>query len=214
MNLMDGIQKRRSIRKFRKQPITAAALRQMLEAAICAPSGSNRQPWRFQIITNPAVRERLISCTQAAIKDVAEDVQPGFAANFVGYSQYFLNFGQAPALIVVLYKSEPMLASFFKEGTASANRMQALELKSSVMSVSMAVQNLLLAATELGLGTCVMTGPLIAADAFARILSVPEGWELLCLVSVGYPDEKPPPLAKKPVDHVVLPPPSGDSHGI
>lgn len=214
MNVLKAIQLRRSIRKFQNQRVPVDALRQMLEAAICAPSGSNRQPWRFQIITNPVVRDRLISCTQAAIADVAKDVQPGFADNFVGYSKYFLNFGQAPMLIAVLYKSEPMLASLFKEGTDSSNRMQALEMKSSVMSVSMAVQNLLLAATELGLGTCVMTGPLIAADAFAHILSVPEGWELLCLVSVGYSDEEAQPLRKKTVEHVVLPPPSGDAHGI
>ncbi len=214
MNLLKAIQLRRSIRKFRNRRVSADALRQMLEAAICAPSGSNRQPWRFQIIVNPAVRDRLVSCTQAAIQDAAEDVQSGFATNFVSYSQYFLKFGQAPALIVVLYKSEPMMASLFKEGTRSQELMQALELKSSMMSVSMAVQNLLLAATELGLGTCVMTGPLIAAEPLSRILSIPEGWDLLCMVSVGYPDEEPQPLRKKTVEHVVLPPPSGDSHGI
>jgi F420 biosynthesis protein FbiB-like protein len=214
MNVLEAIQGRRSIRKFKEQPVPESALRQVLEAAICAPSGSNRQPWRFQIITDPSTRDRLVACTQEAIAGVTEDVQPGFAADFSGYSQHFQNFGQAPAVIVVLQKIEPMLVSLFKEGTRSQELMQALELKSSVMSVSMAVQNMLLAATELGLGTCVMTGPLIAADAFARILSVPEGWELLCLVSVGYPDEKPQPLRKKIVDHVVLPPPSGDSHGI
>ena len=213
MNVLEGIQNRRSIRKFKNQPVPESALRQILESAICAPSGSNRQPWRFSVITDPALRDRLVTCTQEAIAEVTKDIQPGFATDFSGYSQHFQNFGQAPALIVVLHKVEPMLASLFKEGTSSYNRMKALEQKSSVMSVSMAVQNLLLAATEFGLGTCVMTGPLIAAEALAHILPVPEGWDILCLVSAGYPDEVPPPLRKKSVAQVVLTFKTGDNDG-
>lgn len=214
MNLLEGIQSRRSIRKFKDQPVPEFELRQMLDAAICAPSASNRQPWRFSVITDPAIRDRLLTCTQEAIARVAGDVQPDFGGDFLAYSQNFQNFGEAPALIVVLHRVEPMLASLLKEGTSSYNRMQALELKSSVMSVSMAVQNLLLAATELGLGACVMTGPLLAAEAFARILPIPEGWDLLCLVSVGIPDEEPQPLRKKSVDQVVLTSKTGDADGI
>lgn len=214
MNVMEAIQGRRSIRKFKEQPVLDSVLRQVLEAAICAPSGSNRQPWRFIVITDPAIRKRLVVCTQEAIAGVTEDVQPGFTAGFSAYSQHFQNFGQAPALIVVLHKIEPMLASLFKEGSSSCNRIQALEMKSSVMSVSMAVQNLLLAATDQGLGSCVMTGPLIASEALSRMLSVPEGWDLLCMVSVGYPDEEPQPLRKKTVDQVIIKPTSGKTDGI
>jgi F420 biosynthesis protein FbiB-like protein len=214
MNVMEVMQCRRSIRKFKDTPVPDSAIRCLLEAAVLAPSASNRQPWRFMVITDPHIRDSLVTCTQEAITDATDDVQAGFATDFLSYSQHFQNFGQAPALIVVLHKIEPLLASLFKEGTSSYNRMQALELKSSVMSVSMAVQNLLLAATDQGLGTCVMTGPLIASEALSRILSVPEGWDLLCMVSVGYSDEEPQPLRKKTVEQVVITPKSGNSYGI
>ena len=55
LTVMEAIQKRRSIRKFKDTPVPDELIEQMLEAARLAPSGTNRQPWRFQIIKDKAI---------------------------------------------------------------------------------------------------------------------------------------------------------------
>lgn len=204
MTLADAIQKRRSIRRYKEIPLPEAAIHSLLEAAVCAPSASNRQPWRFMAINEAGMRKQMGAITREAIACAQEDLLPEFEEAFLEYAQHFLLIEDAPTVIVVLHKEETTLSALFKEHSLSSQRMVALEKKSAVMSVSMAVQNLLLSATEQGLGSCVMTGPLLASEALSDYLGVPEGWALLCLVCVGYPDETPQPLRKKTIEHVMV----------
>ena len=71
------------------------------------------------------------------------------------------------------------------------------------LSVAMAVENLLLAAQALGLGTCVFTAPLVVAQAITAVVALPPGFDLCCLVAVGYPDESPEPPLRKPLEQSV-----------
>jgi nitroreductase len=71
------------------------------------------------------------------------------------------------------------------------------------LSVAMAVQNLGLAAQAVGLGTCVLTAPLVVPESIATTLALPTGFEITCLVAVGYPDEAPEPPRRKALDHIV-----------
>lgn len=59
LTVVEAIQKRRSIRRFKPGQVPDELILQMLEAARQAPSGSNRQPWRFQIVKDMALRERI-----------------------------------------------------------------------------------------------------------------------------------------------------------
>ncbi len=59
MKVLDVIQKRRSVRKYKKDPIPEKALRRVLEAARLAPSGKNIQPWKFIIVKDKALKEKL-----------------------------------------------------------------------------------------------------------------------------------------------------------
>ena len=61
LTLMEAIRRRRSIRKFKPDPIPDEIINQILEAARLAPSASNRQPWRFQIVKSPILREKIYS---------------------------------------------------------------------------------------------------------------------------------------------------------
>ncbi len=66
----------------------------------------------------------------------------------------------------------------------------------------MAVQNLLLAAHALGLGSCVLTAPLIVRDVVVRELSLPQEFDLTCLVALGHPDETPAPPRRKSIEQI------------
>jgi len=59
MNVKEAIESRRSIRKYKADPVEPGQVRELLEAARLAPSGSNTQPWRFIVVTDPAAREAL-----------------------------------------------------------------------------------------------------------------------------------------------------------
>jgi nitroreductase len=59
MKVLDVIQKRRSVRKYKKDPIPEKALRRVLEAARLAPSGKNIQPWKFIIVKDKVLKEKL-----------------------------------------------------------------------------------------------------------------------------------------------------------
>ncbi len=214
MNVFDAMRARRSIRSFQASPVPEAALAQMLEAAVCAPSAANRQPWRFLVVRDPAVCQRLAACVHEAVRDVAREVQPEFVCDFIEYGRRFAGLERVPALVVALARKDDTLAGLLRPDAPSRAWLLRLEQDNARMGVSMAVQNLLLAATAQGLGTCVMTGPLLARDACARILSIPEGWDILCLVCVGYPDGEPVPPRKKTAAQVTLTHPPGEAHGV
>jgi nitroreductase len=96
------------------------------------------------------------------------------ASEFIYYATFFSN---APVLLVVSHKqpvsvSVPLLAGLKNPELVSGE----------TLSVAMAVQNLLLAALTLGLGTCVLTGPLLVQDALSKVLGLPACHDLTCLV--------------------------------
>jgi F420 biosynthesis protein FbiB-like protein len=209
LNLTELIRQRRSIRKFKDRPVPEPLIRNMIEAAVCAPSASNRQPWRFMVVSDPALRRQMAAGVEEAASRMAGEIRPGFEKDYQSYSRHFLLFEQAPVLLLALFRSEATLAALFREDSPAHERMTALEQEGAVISVAMAVQNLLLSAADQGLGACVMTGPLIAVESLERLLSVPDGWKILCMVGVGYPDESPGLIRKKTVEQVVIHPKPG-----
>lgn len=59
MEVRDSMKKRRSIRKFNDIPVKPAIIRQLIEAAVAAPSAKNRQPWKFIVYTDAATQNML-----------------------------------------------------------------------------------------------------------------------------------------------------------
>jgi nitroreductase len=72
-----------------------------------------------------------------------------------------------------------------------------------LISTSLALQNLMLYAHSVGLGSSCMTGPLVAAGAIKHLLDIPQSWHVAACVPVGYPAEAPQPVGRKSVDTVV-----------
>ncbi len=72
-----------------------------------------------------------------------------------------------------------------------------------LQSVSAAIQNMLLAVHALGYGSCWMTGPLVAQDAFGTLLGFGKETSIVALLPIGLPDEDPPARSRKPLEEVV-----------
>jgi nitroreductase len=112
-------------------------------------------------------------------------------------THYATFFAEAPLLVLALHKrpvsvSAPLLAGLKNPELASGEPL----------SVAMAVQNLLLATQALGLGACVLTGPLLAPEAIARTLALPPGYDLTCMVAMGHPAESPAAPRRKTIEQI------------
>src|SRR5262245_42180221 len=102
---------RRSIRAFTEAPIPRAVLERVLEAAITAPSSTNRQPWRFAVVTAPRLRASLVEAVRARTTELKAAIQRSHhAEEFGSYGDFFFEPLQTAAAIVVpQYREYPDL---------------------------------------------------------------------------------------------------------
>lgn len=182
-HFLDIILTRRSIRRYEKRPVPPALVEQILTAAAWSPSAHNRQPWRFVIIADLAVKERLaIAMGDRLRHDLSTDgLPPETIEKDAGRS--YTRITGAPLLVLVCLTMADM-------DIYSDERRQLNELTMAIQSTAMAGQNLLLAAHALGLGACWLCAPLFCADVVSRVLDLPGEWQPQGLITVGYPAEE------------------------
>jgi nitroreductase len=196
---------RRSVRRFRPDPPPRPLIEQLLEAAITAPSASNKQPWRFLVVTRADLIAGLAAEVRAAVARIARHIEPASEGSFRAYGDYFTRFEKAPVVIVALHRALTLLTNLAQPDMPAEDRARiaAMERDSGLMGTAMALENLLLAAHALGLGASGMTGPLVAVDRIRALLEIPPSWEVAALVPVGFPAEDPAPTERKGVEKVV-----------
>ena len=181
-SLLECLRQRRSIRRYRPEPVPNHLVEQMLEAAIWAPSAHNRQPWRFVVIREAATKHRLAAAMGKQLRAdlTADGVPEEVIAKDVNRSYQRLT--GAPLLVLVCLSMADM------DAYPDAQR-QRNEWIMAAQSTAMAGQNLLLAAHALGLGACWMCAPLFVPDVVGETLDLPADWEPQGLVTIGYPAE-------------------------
>ena len=185
MDVYEAIKGRRSIRKFKKVPIAKELMEKIFEVALWAPSGMNRQNWKFYVVAGEP-KEELVRICSASIQHLEPHLReffPGKPKVIEGARSFFRRLGDAP--IVVCAYFEP---SNLKDATGYQN-------------VAATIQNLLLVAHSEGLGSCWMTGPVYVSPEINRFLGV-DDLNLVAVIPMGYPDETPPVPPRRP-DRVV-----------
>ena len=174
---------RRSIRRYKPEPVPPALVEQLLTAAIWAPSAHNRQPWRFAVITGSETKRSLAAAMGQKLRsDLTADKVP---ANVIekDVSRSYQRITGAP-LLVLLCQSMQDMDSYPDE------RRQGKEWVMATQSTAMAAQNFLLAAHALGLGACWMCAPLFVPELVQTVLRLPETWAPQALITLGYPAEE------------------------
>lgn len=185
MDLYEAIKGRRSVRKFKKTPVAKDLLEKIFDVALWAPSGVNRQNWKFFVLAGEK-RETLVAVSATSFQYVEPHLQELFAEKpkiFEATRRFFKRLGDAPVVVCAYF--EP------------ANVADV----TSYQNVAAAIQNLLLVAYANGLGSCWMTGPVYVADQVSRFLGV-EDMTLVAIIPMGYPDETPKVPPRRP-DRVV-----------
>ena len=195
---------RRSVRRFRPEPVPRALIERCVEAASYAPSASNRQDWLFGVVDCPerllafdddlraTVDARIASASEgnSAARETAESVWRDILDGF--------RWGDAPAAVAVSCK--PPATFLIAEGRSPE---EAMALSGSFASAAMATQNFMLAANDAGLGTCCFTAPLAKDEIVRRHFAVPARRLVVCLIAVGWPDESPAPPPRRPIETIL-----------
>ena len=173
---------RRSIRRYTHQPVPRNVIESLIEAAIWAPSAHNRQPWRFAVITNATIKERLASMMGEQLRrDLTAD---GVSEEVIAAdtTRSYARITGAPAAVLLCLSMQDM-------DTYPDQRRSANEFLMAAQSTAMAGQNLLLAAYQAGLGACWMCAPLFCQAVVKQALELPDDWQPQALITLGYPAE-------------------------
>ncbi len=179
-DLLSLLATRRSIRRYRPEPVPDTVVDQLLTAAAWAPSAHNRQPWRFAVIRRREAKERLATAMGRRLRaDLTADQVPAeLIAKDVNRS--YQRITGAPLLVLLCLTMVDM-------DSYPDPRRQQHEQTMAVQSTAMAGQNLLLAAHRLGLGACWMCAPLFVPELVRQTLQLPADWLPEALITIGYP---------------------------
>ena len=199
MDVFEALYTTRAMRRVSDDPIPDDVLKQMVDAGIRAPSGSNRQGWKFIVVTDPEIKNQLGDLYREAwdfyVKEfyggtsdlgassVLDDEKAEQVVRITKSATWLSeNFHRVPTMFVVLSRNDPTGSSIFP-----------------------AIWSLMLAGRAHGVGTCLTTvlGMFKPQQAF-KILNIPsdKGWKIDAVVTAGYPLGKWGVAKRNPVDEV------------
>jgi nitroreductase len=178
MSVMDAIYRRRAVRSYTGQPVGKDTIRNLLNAAVWAPTAVHEEPWAFAVIEDKEIMKRLSDQAKESMNELERSLHVAgrpMSTHFTPPDNIFYN---APALVVIYGK--PMGAFV-------------------VADCWLAAQNLMLAACAMGLGTCVigLAVPALNTPEWKKKLGVPNEMTAFAPIVVGAPDGVTPPTSRK-----------------
>jgi len=207
---LEGLIKgRRSIRQWKKQEVPDELLKKAVELATWAPNGGNYQGWRFIVVKKKEVIEKIANTVQSVSDKIASWPEAvTWQEDVKRYQKNASFFRNAPACIGVFtgeYQS-PMDKVLMVRESFDPEAKEILGFRRSaptaIQSAAAAVTTMLLVFHGMGLGAVWLVSPIQAKKEIEAILKVPSNMNLICLVAVGYPDERPQ-RDRKSVDEVL-----------
>ncbi|MDR1002046.1 MAG: nitroreductase family protein [Oscillospiraceae bacterium] len=197
MNTFEAIENRRSIRKFKDTDIPNEVICKIIEAGIKAPSAKNKQPWKF-IITKGVEKDKIIAVIEQGVETEKNTV--GLLPNRKNLIPAVLNtikaMKQAPVLLFVFNTEE---TRFLFQNVSTEEKFVET---SNLLSIGASIQNILLAATDLGIASLWICDTVFAYKEICSYFC--EKGQLVSAVSLGYSAETPLPIAKKDFNTVVF----------
>ncbi|MCD6112247.1 MAG: nitroreductase family protein [Bacteroidales bacterium] len=158
MNFLELIKIRQSVRKYSDKNVETEKIEKCIEAARLAPSASNAQPWKFIVVNNPELKNKIANDTFSTV---------------VPFNKFTL---QAPVIIVVTIEKPNVMSMI-------GSRLKNKEYK--LIDIGIATEHFCLQATELGLGTCILGW--FNENKIKKILNIPKKKTIGVLITLGYP---------------------------
>ena len=162
------VRNRRSIRRYLPDPVDRDRILTCLEAARLAPSADNVQPWRFLVVDDPEIKERVAKAAFSGVYAISK-----FSA-------------QAPVLVVLLARPDLFANKIAKwiQGT-----------QFYLLDMGIAGEHFVLQAEELGLSTCWIGW--FNASGVAKVLDIPKKYKPVAMMPLGYAASRPPKDTKR-----------------
>lgn len=179
MNVINAINGRRSIRNYKAAPVDQNIIGSLLQSAVQAPSAMNSQPWAFAVLEGTDVLKSYSDQAKKYLLSHAAQFPPTYKKYRVILNKPDFNiFYNAPALLIICAK---------------------MDSPYSAEATSLAVQNIMLTAYDLGLGSCWIgfAVELFNLDKIKQELNIPENYRVVAPVTIGYPQNNPPLISKK-----------------
>ena len=187
--MFEAVSTQRAIRSFKPAPIPGQIINRLLEAAVKAPTGGVNQDWRFIVIRDPEIRRKIGDMYRAGPDFV---IRPEMTAQqrrvYASAQRLEDNMEQAPVLILACVRVHPGYSAWW-----GAN-------------IYPAVQNVLLTARGLGLGSVLTTRAMQYGEEFKKLLDIPDDMQIAALLPIGYPAEGAGygPTRRKPIEEVAF----------
>ena len=196
-DLQAWLRSRRSVRRFRQQPVGGNLIRDLVESAIRAPNAHNRQPWRFVHLKSAESRSDLAAA-------MAPDFQAALQAEGLNGADVEAQLARSRARIqeapeaILLWLDVSVLDTYEDENRAQGEYLM------GVQSVALAGGQLLLAAQAADLGAVWICAPLFVPGEVAAALDLPESWQAQGLLLLGHPAKEVEQRPRQPVDEVLV----------
>lgn len=205
---LEFIYKRHSVRKFKNQEVPTKDIEEMIKAAEHAPSGKNLQNWHFVIIKRDAVKEGIALViekknTEIAAKILDDKEKEGFT-KMLRFQTFVRN---VPALVLVYAGPYPVTGheALRSMGASEEAISDLLRPSPGIQNIGAAMENFMLAAANMGYGTCWMTSPNYAGLEISKYIGFEkQGYFLAAMTPLGVPESmefKRPP--RKPIEEIM-----------
>ncbi len=179
MDVFEAINTQRAMRRLKPDPVPDELVWKLLDAAVRAPSGGNRQPWNFIVIRDPDTKAKIAehyldgwNTAYGPFKQAAM-ASPDMAKTYASAEHLANHLAEVPVLII-----------------AAVNLSMVAPVSPPGASIYPAVQNLMLAARALGLGTTLTTLHRAHEAEVRQLLGIPDGVDTMALIPVGWPRGK------------------------
>jgi len=178
MDLNDAIIGRRAVRAYTAEAIEERTIRGLIDAAVCAPSAVNQQPWAFTIVRDQSVLDRISRDAKSYMLTSAPASQ---------HSDHFQSLLSDPTFHIFYHAPVLILISALAQGPWVTE------------DCALAAENLMLAAYAAGLGTCWVgfAQSFLNTPDGKNALSLPAAWVSVAPIIVGHPKSAPPPVPRK-----------------
>lgn len=201
----EAIEKRRSIRKFKPDPVPDEHILALLDAARLAPSGCNAQPWRFKVVRDAETKTELARAAYDQSFIAEAPVVIVCCADIQGYLSGMVSGIQDLGKIAAI--DERIVTILLERTNAMETQMKVMSKEQLgtriAFNVAIAIEHIVLRALDFGLGTCWVR--LIDEPRVRNIFGWSDDLFVVALLPIGFPAESPPPRRRLPLHEIVIP---------
>ncbi len=176
---------RHSIREFRDTKVPQDMVDKILELAATAPYASGKKNWDIKVIDDTQTIQAIADSIEAYTTALAPKIREDFREGFIEYSQSFIAFKDAPLLLIPTFKVNYSLSLMVEDEAIKAWERD--NYVKSIATLSMIIHQ---GAHALGLGSCYMTGAVIAQEQIKKIIKIKPRHDIAAIIPIGFKKER------------------------